>query len=231
MSTRPIPSPSSLWQTHVERVLTVLCLALERLSEKRRLPQGEEALDRRLFLLARDAYFRLPVPKRPHSFDLVAKAEQAPLNESDVDEGWVGKKPDFQWRMHNDLAARPEELTMDFDIENKRLGRPTSRKWVLTEQYVANGIVRFLSAEHRYGNGVSSGAMVGYIQDSEPVALLREVNGYIETEGRYAIPQLRFPPSRLGTEAVVNTCQKMRRAMVQPHDFELHHIWVDLRGA
>ena len=229
MSRRRVPSPEVLWERHVEGVLSVLCLAMEGLSAERDLPAREEEIDPRLFLKARVAYLSLKRSKRPVSFALHPKAEQTPVDEEDVDEDWVRKKPDFKWRMQNSLAATPQELTKDFDIECKRLGRPTSRNWILTEQYVVEGIVRFLSASHRYGNGVDSGAMIGYVQDSLPDDILREVNDYIDRTTADVVPRISFPANG-GTGPVMRTQQELARSEVNPPRFTLHHLWVDLRG-
>ena len=230
MSTRALPSPSSLWETHVERVLAVLCLALERLHALSGLPEAEEELDRHLLVLAREAYFHLPTSQRPQSLALFPKAEHTPLNAQQAREDWVRRKPDFKWRLQNDHGRSPAEVTMDLDIESKRLGNPTSRGWVLTEQYVVSGIVRFLSPDHRYGNGVGSGAMIGYLQDSEPSAILAEVNEHIAAATRCQIPQIAFPASSEGWPAVSNACQRLNRASVRPSVFDLHHLWADLRA-
>jgi hypothetical protein len=204
--------------------------ALEKLSAESGLPALEKKLDRRLSRMARSAYCELTQADRPQSFDLFSQAEQAHADELDDDEDWVGTKPDFTWRMQDDLARTPQELTKDFHIESKRLGRPTSRKWILTKQYVANGITRFLSADHRYGHDVTSGAMIGYVQDSEPPDLVGEVNGYIAATKDYAIPPLEFPRNGSSGWAVTKTRQPLNRSEVSPADFVLHHLWVDLRG-
>lgn len=230
MSRPPLPSPQLLWERHVERVLGVLCLALEWLHAEKNLPAAEERIDRRLYLKARDAYHSLPISKRPQSFALQPKAEQTPVEEQDVDEGWIRKKPDFKWRMHNDRAATPQELTRDFDIESKRLGNPTSPRWVLTRQYVVSGIVRFLSTTHRYGNGVDAGAMIGYVQDSQPSGILAEVNSYIRETTGHAIPGVCFPRDDFRAEPVMRTHQELARREVHPSHFLLHHLWVDLRS-
>lgn len=226
MSRRRVPSSEAVWERHVELVLVVLCHALEKLRAHRPLPRAEIPLNRRLPLKAREAYWELPERDRPQYFGLMPPAEQTPEDERDVDEDWVGKRPDFKWRMQDNLAQK----TSDFDIECKRLGKPTSPNWVLTQEYVIDGIVRFLSASHRYGNGVSSGAMVGYVQDSEPPDILRGVNSYIRREGKHSIPAIRFPRNAGEAPPVMKTRQRLSRSEVSPSRFVLHHLWVDLRS-
>jgi len=229
MSKRRVPRAQLLWERHVEGVLRVLRLALEKLHAEVGLPVAEKDLDQRLYLKARDVYHGLAASQRPQYFALVPKSEQAPVDAEDVQGEWLRKKPDFKWRMQDDLATTPQGLTRDLDIESKRLGRPTSSRWVLTERYVISGIVRFLSATHRYGNGARSGAMIGYVQDSEPVKIVREVNTYIRKRIESAIPHLSFPRDYRWRHGVLKCRQNLDRSQVLPSDFALHHLWVDLR--
>ena len=231
MSRRRFPSSELLWKRHVEAVLRVLCLALERLHAEKAIPVAETDLDIRLFLLARDVYRGLPATKRPLSFALAPKGEQLPATVQDVDQPWVRKKPDFKWRMHNNLAEAPEELTRDFDIESKRLGRPTSPTWVLTREYVVAGILRFLTPSHRYGNGVIDGAMIGYVQDWIPSEILSEVNDFLRSKGEQRISDVALTIADCRMGYVTRRRQELARAQVSPSRFVLHHLWVDLRGS
>lgn len=225
---RRLPSPQVLWERHVERVIRVLFLALERLHAHKGIPVGEEELDRLLYVTIREVYHHLPKPERPQSIaELAGKGEQTPVDPQDVNTDWVRKRPDFKWRMQNNLAVSPQELTKDFDIESKRLGTG-----VLTKKYVVNGINRFISGSHRYGNGVNDGAMIGYIQDSQLVDVLNKVNSYIAKAGKgsHTMPPISFPVSDHLAQPVTTARQKLARVHVRPCDFTLHHLWVDLRG-
>jgi len=227
VSKRPIPRPASLWQRHATAVLRVFRLALTELGSESSLPVKEEDLDAMLHSKIAEAFQRIPHAEKPRGFHVVPQAVNWSVHSDDLNAEWTGKKPDFKWRMHNDdPMATTEELTRDFDIESKRLGLPTSRTWVLTEKYVTNGIARFLSASHRYGNGVDSGAMIGYVQDSDPATILAEVNDHI-AEAKHAIPPISFPEPE--SQPVMATQQKLTRSEVSPANFALHHLWVDLR--
>jgi len=229
VTTHPIPDPLSLWDKHVEGVLRVLCLALERLRLEGDLPLKEVDLDGRFLVTAHEAYRGLPELDRPQMNGLQPKAEQTPISRRDVGEKWVRTKPDFTWRMQDNRARIPLEFTKDFHIESKRLGRQQNRKRVLTKEYVALGIIRFLSVDHRYGHDVTSGAMIGYVRDSEPSDLVDEVDGYIAATKEYAIPPLGFPRNGSSDHAVMKARQLLNRTEVSPAEFVLHHLWVDLR--
>ena len=207
------------------RVLKVLLLALEKLRDEKNLPRIEEDVDRRLSLKAREVYRSLKPKDRPQGFNLTSKAEPFPAEAADLHEDWVRKRPDFKWRMQDDSALSPEALTKDFDIESKRLGKRTSPSWVLTRNYVTEGIIRFLSESHRYGNNASDGAMIGYVQDWDVNEILADVNHYIRAQKLYAIPPMRFNRDR---KAVIQTRQSLKRSEFAPSSFCLHHLWVDL---
>ncbi|HUT24636.1 MAG TPA: hypothetical protein VM492_09865 [Sumerlaeia bacterium] len=229
MSNRPLPGAKDLWRKHVGSVLRVMIGALERLRRETDPPCEEEALDRILYLRAREEYFTLPVRQRPQSFNLTQQALKSPEEDTGATEEWVRKKPDFKWRIQNDLAATPRDLTMDFDIETKRLGKPTSRSWVLNREYVEKGICRFLLPTHRYGNEVDAGAMIGYVQTMAPTEVLAEVNQYLQKAAQEGLPDFSFDPNDLVAKRILETSQSLCRRQVSPPRFTLYHLWVDLR--
>jgi hypothetical protein len=221
-----LPNPSSLWHKHVTLVLNVLWKALRELNATAELPKDEEELDRVLTLKAREAYFSLSLTERPQGFHLGPKTELSAFTEADLGEPFLRKKPDFTWGMQNDLAGSPEEVTKDFHIESKRLGKDPNGR--LTREYVTKGVVRFLTSEHRYGNNVGDGAMVGYVQDSDVDDILTRVNRCAAGLASYHIPELRFDDR---AEPVMQAAQTLNRTEVNPASFTLHHLWTELRGA
>lgn len=236
MSIRCMPDSGALWERHVVMVLRVLIGALQELRRGTDLPRDEEKLDRHLYLRAKDHYAALSPARRPQSFNLAAKGENVPQGDADLDEEYVQKRPDFKWRMQNDLAKTSSDLTMDFDVESKRLGKPTSANWVLNREYVTNGILRFVRTSHRYGNGVNAGAMIGYIQTMSPNEAHADVNRYID-EAREAMDQARettpdlsqIPQDVTALDGVHAACQRLSRREFDESEFDLHHLWVDLR--
>lgn len=230
MSRQHRPEPANLWKRHVECVLRVISGALKRLRKRYNLPYREEDVDRFLYFDTREEYAKLPYDKRPNGFHLSPKSENTPSKESDIGEKWTLTKPDFKWRLCNNLATTPDELTMDFDIESKRLGKPTSPGWILNREYVEKGIARFILATHRYGNGVDSGLMIGYIQTMIPMDILKEVNQHITGKDKNNIPLLSFREEDFEKNKIAQTSQFIINRCFPPPCFTLYHLWIDLRS-
>jgi hypothetical protein len=85
---------------------------------------------------------------------------------------------------------------------------------------VINGIRRFVSLEHGYGNGTGSGAMVGYVQSLSIDEALAEVNAHAVDQG---IPALSLSARDGEKEA------DLEHSLGRPFDespYRLLHLWV-----
>ena len=229
MSVSKIPSASMLWQRHEGLVLAVFIQALKLLRFEKNLPDSENRINETLYLKAREAYFKLPLEQRPAFFGLFIEPQNQPQTEDDVGEEFLLKKPDFKWRVENRSDANPATAIKDYDIECKRLGKPVNKNWVLNENYVKNGILRFSSDKHSYGKGVPFGAMIGYIQNMELKDILKEINQCVVQIQTYKIPSISFSTKDISSKAIFETTQKFCRKEIKPSPFNLRHIWVDLR--
>lgn len=218
-----------LWQRHEELILGVFIRALKMLHLEKNLPDAENRINETLYLKARLAYFKLPSKQRPAFFGLFLEPQNQPQTEDDVGEKFLLKKPDLKWRLENKLDPNPNTAIKDYDIECKRLGKPLRKDRVLNEDYVENGILRFLNIEHSYGRGVKFGAMIGYVQNMELDPVTKEVNQYIAQVKKHKIPPIKFPATGFSQEKIVNTTQQLERTEVLPAKFNLRHVWVDLR--
>ena len=87
------------------------------------------------------------------------------------------KRPDFQWGICDTNETNPERMDKFYTLEAKRLGSPSSSQWILNKNYILNGINRFILVEWGYGKSVSSGAMIGYIQNMELKEILNNEKG------------------------------------------------------
>lgn len=192
MSTNKIPSASILWQRHEELILEVFVRALKMLCLEKNLPDAENRINETLYLKARLAYFKLPSKQRPPFWGLFLESQNQPQTEDDVGEEFLLKKPDFKWRLENKLDTNLHTAIRDYDIECKRLGKPLRRDRVLNEDYVKNGILRFLNVKHSYGKGMTFGAMIGYVQSMEFKDILKEVNQCITQIQTHKIPLIKF---------------------------------------
>lgn len=228
MNGHSLPAREVIWARHVELVLNVMVGGLERLRMKKELPDSEKDLDKLLFVRAHESYHALERRNRPATFALDRQTPCVHQDDKEIDEQWTDKKPDFKWRLHDDTSTFDDPI-MEFHIECKRLGLPTSPGWVLNRQYIRNGVARFLCASHRYGNGVSAGAMIGYIQSMKPSEILEEVNEHLRKNCGSVASVLDFSPVELDDIEVARTAQSLERDEVAPREFTLHHVWVDLR--
>jgi len=228
MSTNKLPSASIPWQRHEELILGVFIRALKMLRLERNLPDAENRINETLYLKAKHAYFKLPLIQRPAFFGLFLEPQNQPQTEDDVGEEFLLKKPDLKWRLENKSDPNPAMAIRDYDIECKRLGKPLRRDRVLNEDYVKNGILRFLNVKHSYGKGMTFGAMIGYVQSMEFKGILKEVNQCITQIQTHKIPLIKFSAKKNSNE-IIETAQKLYRTEISPSSFNLRHIWVDLR--
>ena len=106
-----------------------------------------------------------------------------------------------------------------------RLGNPTSASWNLNENYVINGIKRFDCKTHEYGKRAPSGMMIGYIISMTPAEIEMEVNGYQKKH----LPNCPHITFKSDVKTLFQTHQEIQRRNVEPTQFELIHLWVDLR--
>lgn len=201
--------------------------ALEILRNKRDLTDDEDEISRQLVFSIREANCRLLSSGRgvPHPITFQGQNPPQPANPRGSPS--ERKKPDFYWAMIDPvrLLSDPEGSELQFVIECKRLGKVRHRK--LNEQYVTDGMRRFMTLEHSYGIGVDSGLMVGYVQNTVFGDILDEVNG---AANALSIPSLVLSPTgwkEAGTSRLDHT-QKLSRPFPIA-TFQLIHFWLDLR--
>ena len=131
--------------------------------------------------------------------------------------------PDLSWNITDHI----ERCNRNFALECKRLGKPSSRTWVLNKQYIKEGILRFFKEEEGYSKGCELGAMVGYIQDMDFEEILCEVNRHITTF-ELSIPTLAAPIEGWQSQSISYLSHSFNRSFA-PSLFTLDHYWVDVR--
>jgi hypothetical protein len=222
--TRPQPRLSQipLWERHVDLVLAVLRDALHILSK--RWPTGTEIERNRilaecLLFAIRDRYSAgLSTIDSP----LFNEAPNQPAPET-AGESAERKIPDFQHAYIDHLAPDPLYSSRSFVIECKRLGEATSAGWKLNENYVDNGIMRFVDPAFRYGNNVKSGAMVGYVDGMSFFSILEAVNVKADARGLPLLLQ------SVQTHPLNELHHQLDRAFPES-PFGLAHLWIAERG-
>ena len=80
---------------------------------------------------------------------------------------------------------------------------------------------------HEYGKRADSGMMIGYIISMRPEEIESEVNVY-QKKHASEYTQIRF---LFNTMTLFKTRQDIKRKNVMPSQFELFHLWVDLRNS
>ena len=213
------------WRKHEQRVLEVFRLALDDLLATSGVPESENEVNRRLCFCVRRANRRLLDIGKGIPWPIVYECRNQPLGNDVERAAREDKRPDFLWGFVDLQETNWARADMFFAIECKRLGERTSPKWVLNENYVAHGIVRFSQPAHGYGAGTPSGAMVGYVQSMDPIDVLAAVNASCACRG---LPHLRL--SCRGWQAAgISSLQHAFSRTFDVSPFTLHHLWADLR--
>ncbi len=222
---RPTLSTLQLWPNHFARVCDVLSLALEKLIAQESLPENEKLLTVEFSKCVRTANRELRGMNRgvewPPSFDGI----QGKFSQDEESIPDAEKRPDIKWGMYDSAETDPDLQEKSLDVECKRLGEPTSKNWVLTRQYVCDGVYRFVSAEHRYGRFATDGVMVGYVQNRAFEWLLEQVN---QECSRLVNAVLRLSEGGWKHGGTTDLKQTLNRAGM-PTPFNLAHFWIDLR--
>lgn len=221
-----LPSFIFLWNKHVKLYLKVFSRALKEMVEGKSVSGDEDAISERLILILNDVCFALYCSGNREVQTPLWEASIQPVTADELKGGKSRKRPDFTCKFVNPLADSPEEREILFHVECKRLGSPTSPSWILNKNYVKNGIKRFDCKTHEYGKRAPSGMMIGYIISMTPKEIETEVNGY----------QKKYVPGYTDITFISDTAplfrahQEIERKNLFPVQFELIHLWVDLRN-
>lgn len=222
-----IPSPDKLWRNIEERIIEVISIALTMLQQESSLPSKEDEINPKLCVKLRKANYDLWSKGRGLLSPPFCEAQNQPLTEEDINSPHINKKPDIQWGITNPSEEDYEKAYKFYAIECKRLGDPPSDSWILNENYVRKGVLRFIKKEFGYGKYTPSGTMVGYIQNMELNVILNEVNSYLQAE---SLAEIILPFSGWKKNGVSRLEQCLERNEVPPSPFDLRHLWVDLRN-
>lgn len=219
------PSYSRIWNQYVSIYQLAFTRSLQKLALEKRSWRDEPEVTEFLASLLNTACFELR-PEFPEE-DIRTpfwEGSLQPRSKEELTGGKKQKRPDFTCNIYNPHAESPELSEIPLHIECKLLGEPTSPTWILNRNYVTDGIRRFDSSTHGYGKRATTGMMVGYVISMTPPQILSEVNSHLETHCNH-LSALQF---KFGSK-VVECLQIVQRKVVEPINFELIHIWVDLR--
>lgn len=221
-----IPSPEQLWTKYEEQILEVLESALLILKTKTPLALDEPKLNLELYFSVRQANHRLISKGRGTFWLPVWEGQNQPVNENEIENPNLKKKPDFQWQIFDDNEVDSSKAWKHYTIECKRLGSPSTRTWNFNEEYIIDGVLRFIREDFGYGQYTSSGAMVGYIQSMDIPDIFEEVNFHA---GKKLIAFIDQPSRGWQNGGVTKMDQHILRKTLMPHTFKIRHLWIDLR--
>ncbi|MEG3899059.1 MULTISPECIES: hypothetical protein [unclassified Microcoleus] len=215
-----------IWGNHEKRVLAIFMLALKMLQQEQELPLQEDQINRKLSFYIRRANKQLSDSNQGLSSPCMYEANIQPDADDIIRSKREHKRPDFQWGICDTNETNPDKMDKFYILEAKRLGSPSSPQWILNENYILNGMKRFILAEWGYGKSASSGAMIGYIQNMELDDILKEINNHCS--------QVTIMVLTLSSEGWRNDVSRLdnqlERTTILPSPFDLRHLWVDLRN-
>lgn len=217
MSRRPLLTSVDLWARHCDRCLLLLREALNSLDPGS--PGESEREINRRFYRAINAAHQAAARRGEEPLSVITyEAPSAPAP-SDIEfQAREYKVPDFQWAYMDDLALDPNAGARHLAIECKRLGEPT-KNWDFFEEYVTNGVNRFISTRWSYGKDTPTGVMIGYLQSVDAEGALVAVNA-IAAEA--SIPTLALREN--GAEPL--ELDHMLERSFADTPFKLLHLWV-----
>jgi hypothetical protein len=227
MARRTFSPPITYWNAFKQLYIEVFSTALRELAEKDSLSGDEDAISELLILNIRQVCFNFNRSRDKKEIRApIWEAPIQPVNRGELRGGKRRKRPDFTCYYFNCHAGSADEQEIPLHVECKRLGSPTSPSWNLNKNYVINGIKRFDCSTHQYGKRSPSGMMIGYIISMTPQEIEIEVNGYQKKH----LPNCPAITFTFDGTTPFQTHQQIRRRSVKPAQFELIHLWVDLRG-
>jgi len=225
MAKRVLPDFYILWNKHKQLYSQVFSEALLALSRRKSIPNNEDAVSEILNIHLTQVCFDRCRNDREEVKTPDWEKPISPKTDRELKGGIKRKRPDFTCKCINSRAEIPEEYEIALHVECKMLGLPTSEKWILNRNYVKNGINRFDSHSYEYGKHAPSGMMIGYIRSMTPEEIQTEVNEYQKN----LLPNYPAFTFIFDKEKTFKTCQSFQRLHVIPLQFELIHLWVDLR--
>jgi hypothetical protein len=225
MAKRELPAFIILWNKHKKLYMEVFSMALQELSKRDFVSGDEDAISEILSLLLTQTCFNVGRIRGQEVRTPIWEGPIPPVSEQELKGGKTRKRPDFTCKCSNPWAHSPEEYEISLHVECKRLGINTSHSWNLNENYVINGIKRFDCKTHEYGKRSPSGMMIGYIISMIPKEIETEVNGYQRKRLSHC-PDIAFT---FDERTLFQARQQIQRRSIEPVQFELIHLWVDLR--
>jgi hypothetical protein len=218
MNERPRLTSLDLWARHERRCIGLLRQALTRMPAES-VDEMEVDLNRRLYRCIIRASHSASLAGEETLPVVVPEGRNPPAASDEKRAAREHKIPDLYWAYIDHLSPDADAAAKQFVVECKRLSAPT-RNWTFTSEYVASGIVRFVSVDHGYGQDAPSGAMVGYLQNITIDDALNEISITASAEHLPA-PAIETRGGELTAELHHRFDRPFRES-----PFELRHLWI-----
>jgi len=215
---------NALWARHEAHYFKAFSRALELLLEMSSLPLEEVALNRELYFCLLKANRELD-PEGVYPPPMAECCNQ-PDPDDEIRAERESKRPDFNWGFTDPHESDFRTSAKQFIVECKRLGVAPRADWILNQNYVEHGVVRFIDPSWSYAKRFPSAVMIGYCQSMEWDDILKEVN--------QAGKRRNLPPIALSIDGWrIAAVSKLQHSLVRSFPispFRLDHLWLDIRG-
>ena len=214
---------ANLWSRCETHFLKAFSRALELLNESPPTSIEETALNRELYFCLLKACRELD-PQALYPPPVAECCNQPDPNDLSRAER-ESKRPDFSWGFFDPNEPDATRSAMQFVIECKRIGIPSSKQWILNENYVNHGVRRFVDPAWSYAKRFPSALMIGYWQTMTGADALQEINSHLGNSG---LSQINL--SSTGWQ--IATVTKLHHILVRQSPglpLALQHLWLDMR--
>lgn len=224
---RPSLSRRFTWPAYEQAVLDVFREALRRLSARNTLKSTEDPINFEIHDLAVQVHTEIITthPDLTFPFVIIFNGNNQPEPGDTIDSHRLSKRPDLTCSLKDELATDHRLSQIHYSLECKRLGAAVGN-WVLNENYTKHGILRFRQQGHAYGKGRPSATMIGYVQNMEPTAILKELNAYARTR---KVPSLKLAARAWVQQGLNDLKQRPLSRHLDADPIQLNHLWADLR--
>ncbi|MEO8494150.1 MAG: hypothetical protein ABI614_03700 [Planctomycetota bacterium] len=205
--------------------MQILVIALRRLVALNDLPTSEDPINRKLYFCILEAIREF---ERVEGVEFVPYPMYEANNQPDADDetrtARENKRPDLQFGYISRYEPDPRKSAKQVAVECKRLGESGRNDWVLNENYILHGVLRFRDASFEYGKPYPFGVMIGYVQNVTFDDTLTEVNATAITN---AVPDLEVSAAGWRDNDVSQLEHSFDRQ--SGSSLLLTHLWIDVR--
>lgn len=208
------------WNKFESSILEIIKLAVHNFLNADTLPIEEDDLNREFYKCLVSANYSLRKLDRGQDSPPIYEACNQPHHSDQERSEREYKRPDFQWAITDFHEEDPSKSSKQFVLECKRIGKPVG-SWKLNKNYVNHGIIRFIKKEYGYAKGVTSSAMMGYMQTLDTEKNLEEVNSYVDDINQQKL-------IKRNEDGLISSFNHYLNIENSQAEFRLEHLWIDI---